>query len=385
MKYIKMMARAIGLKIIYNRLQDFLLKQHGFNLLNRAKSIDFMSPYEVKEISGNRALLPQIVNAADSEKIIFLEKESITDKVYVWDYQGIGKNAWVSKYGSVIIERKVIPIDWNHNSFYKDIWKRDERTVKTAPAMIALFSQFQDGIFYGGYYDFVFLVATKLSRIKDALPNEDLSEMVISYPLFNAAYETDYLKLLGFKTDNLIDSRVCKVITPRLITGNSAHWHPNLEDILSLKRHIGKNFKPTKTASSRIYISRSGRRCITNEDELILLLKKFHFLIIEDKERTITEQISIYHNASIILGPHGASFSNIIWCQPGTHLFELFSPNYAPDFFLYLATIMEMKYSAYFEGSADSKVNYLDGLVEDISISIPKLEICLENIFRTES
>lgn len=382
MKYIKKVARAIGLKVIYNLLRDLLLKWRGFNLLNLQETAAFMTPYEIKVIPGDKALLPQIINCADNKKIIFPQKESITDQVYVWEYRSSKQNAQLSKNGSTIIERKVLCTDWNSNSFYQDIWKKDNRAVKSVQSVIALFSQFQDGIFYGGYYDFIFLVVTKLCRIKDAFPKEDFSDVVLSYPLFNAAYEIDYLQLLDINIDNLVDSRIYKVEAPHIITANSAHWHPNLTDILSLKRYIEKKFQPVKTESNRIYISRSGRRHIINEDELVVLLKKFNFLIIEDKKRTVIEQISIYHNASFILGPHGASFSNIIWCEPGTHLFELFSCNYAPDFFLYLATIMEMKYSAYYEDTADNNVNYLDGLVEDIYVSIPKLETCLKTIFK---
>ena len=384
MKYIKMMARAIGLKVVYLHLRDILLKARGFNLLTLDQTNAFMAPYEIKSIPGANTWLPQIVNCGDDQIDIFPKKESITDKVYVWEYQGTGKNVQLSKYGSVIVEQKVLCTDWNYDSFYKDIWKKDERTIKSPQAAIALFSQFQDGIFYGGYYDFIFLVLTKICRIKDALPSLDLSDILISYTLFNAQYEVEYMQLLGVNTNNLTDSTKYKVVTPHLITANSAHWHPNLADLLSLKRHIGAAFQPVETQSNRIYVSRSGRRCVTNEDELITLLKKYDFLILADKPRTVTEQISIYYNASFIIGPHGASFSNIIWCKPGAHLLELFSPNYAPDFFLYLAKMMDMEYSAYYDGAPDSKIDYLEGLVEDIYVSIPKLEACLDNLFKND-
>jgi capsular polysaccharide biosynthesis protein len=382
MKYIKMMARAIGLKVVYSKLRDILLKLRGFNLLNVDQTTAFMAPYEVKAIPGTSAWLPQVVNCGDDQINIFPKKESTTDNVYAWEYQGTGKNAQLSKYGAVIVEQKVLCTDWNYSSFYKDIWKKDERVIRSSPVVVALFSQFQDGIFYGGYYDFVFLVLTKLCRIKDALPLLDLSDIVISYPLFNAPYETEYMRLLGVNSANLTDSTKYKVVAPHLITANSAHWYPNMADLMSLKQHIAAAFQPVESQRNRIYISRSGRRCITNEDELMTLLQKYDFLIIADKPRTVTEQISMYYNASFIIGPHGASFSNIIWCQPGAHLFELFSPNYAPDFFLYLAAMMGMEYSAYYEGVADSAIDYTVGLVEDIHVSIPKLDACLNNIFK---
>jgi hypothetical protein len=384
MKYIKKMAVAMGLKIVYDQLQDLYLTVRGFHLLSREQTFAFLALYEVKVISENLISLPQVANRGDNEKIIFPFKESISNRLCVWKYQNPKQYVQLSKYGSVVIKRNVLCTDWTHTSFYKDIWKRDNRYSVTVPSVIAPFSHLQDGIWYGGYFDFVFHVLAKICRIKDTLSKEDFENTYMSYPLFNAPYEKDYLNLLGFNLDNLIDSRECKVISPRAIIGNKGNWYPNKADILSLKTHIERKFKPAKTASNRIYIRRSNRRCIVNEYELITALKKFNFIVIEDKDRTIMEQMSIYHNASFILGPHGASFSNIIWCDPGTHLFELFSRNYMPDFFLYLTTVMDMKYSAYYEESTEINNNYSDAVTEDIYVSVPKLELCLKKVFTNE-
>lgn len=375
MSFIKNTARTA-----YHIIRDLLLKLRGFQLLDSGQTTAFMTPYQVKMITGNKALLPQIVNCFDNETVVFKQKEINANRVYVWDYKNDAGSGSISKYGSVIIKKRIITTDFNYNSFYIGFREGDNRPVKTVPAVIGLFSQFQDGVMYGGYYDFVFLAAAKLSRIKDSLPPGEFAEMAISYPFFNAAYEKEYAQLLDVNPANLVDSTTTKLVAPRVIAANSAHWYPNSEDIRSLKRNIGLRFQPVKTDPKRVYISRKGRRCVTNEAELTELLKKYDFTIIEDLPRTVTEQISIYYNASFILGPHGASFSNIIWCRPGAHLMELFSSNYVPDFFLYLAEISGMKYSAYYE-EAPQKTNYIDALGEDIHISIPKMEACLERIF----
>jgi len=372
-----------GVKSIYHALRGIVLKLAGFRLLNPEQTIAFMAPYRLKAITGNKAMLPQVINCADDKTEVFPQKDITTDEVYVWDYKNETKKASLSKYGSVIIRKNVLNTDWNYNSFYIGLSKPGKRENKTVPAAIALFSQFQDGVMYGGYYDFVFLVATKLSRIKDALPSMDFAGMAVTYPLFNSSYEKEYLQLLDVDAENVIDSTRVKISPSRLVTGNSAHWYPNVADIISLKQNIWKKFTPEKTEPKRIYINRKGRRCVTNEAELVEMLKKLDFVIIDDKPRSVTEQVEIYYNASFILGPHGASFSNIIWCRPGAHLMELFSGNYVPDFFLYLANITGMKYSAYYE-EVPQKVNYIDALVEDIHISIPKLQACLEAIFMQE-
>jgi capsular polysaccharide biosynthesis protein len=235
-----------------------------------------------------------------------------------------------------------------------------------------------DGFKYVGYYDFVFLIAAKLCRIKECVSADDFSKAIISYPLVGTSYEQEYLELLGKKKTDVLDSRYNNIRFEKVILANSGHWfYPNSADVFAFKKYVENKLQVKKNNQNRIYVSRSGRRCIKNEKELIELLRKFGFIIIEDKPRSIFEQIEIYKNASFIIGPHGASFTNIIWCEPGTHLVELFSPNYVPDFFLYIATLMGMKYSAYYDSEKKNDYNnndYKNNMVEDIFVSIPELE-----------
>ncbi|TFF37085.1 glycosyltransferase family 61 protein [Mucilaginibacter psychrotolerans] len=380
MKHLIMkLIKAAGIKKTLMRLRDLALRFYGLRVLNERKTINFLQPYLVAEGMGNTLLLPQTANSGEGAQVIFAEKEITTQHTYVWEYQQPGKTAWVTRNGSPIVEKRVICIDGNF-SFYRDIWKPDTRPTQNLPAVIVLFSQLQDGIMFGGYYDFVFLVAAKLCRIQDAIA--DTAGIAIAYPLFNTAYEADFMQLLDVEPLNLIDTRHTKPVSPRVITGNIAYWYPTLDDINSLKLHIAKKISPKTTAPKRIYISRVGRRHVVNEAEVLLMLQKYNFEVIEDKRRSIAEQIEIYHNAAFILGPHGASFSNMIWCQPGAHLMELFSPNYMPDFFAYLAVLMDMQYSAFYSGTANKQVAYLDGLVEDIHVDVAELETSLQKILQ---
>jgi len=349
----------------------------GYKLLTWKETSGFLNSFNAKYSPRHALVLSQTNNAGNPEAILFQPREIFAEAVYVWKYEGDKKNGHLSRYGSVIINGNVLCTDSSLQSFFKDIWKPDTRPAKHVAAMIALFSQWQDGILYGGYYDFIFCLAAKLCRIKDAFPNENFSNWHISYPMFGTRYENEILELLGIEKNKVVDSREYKLISPQILLANEPSWYPNKEDIFSLKRHIFEKINPLKKSAERIYISRSGRRKVINESELIAVLRKYDFTIIEDKPRSVSEQVSIYYNASFIIGPHGASFSNIIWCRPGTHLMELFSPNYAPDFFLYLATITGVSYSAIYEGERDPSIIHGQGLEDDIYISIPKLEAYL--------
>ncbi|MFX5415756.1 hypothetical protein ABTD17_18885, partial [Acinetobacter baumannii] len=68
-----------------------------------------------------------------------------------------------------------------------------------------------------GYYDYVLMVGAKLSRIKDALGDQNLQDIFITYHSFGGNYEKEYMELLGFNPNNYIDSRTCKLSAEKII------------------------------------------------------------------------------------------------------------------------------------------------------------------------
>jgi hypothetical protein len=361
------------------------LRCFGVKLLNAEQTISFLKPYLVFIRAKSHISLPAIKNAANKLQLVFTPREAVSHKARVWTYSRQRKRDVQLKYGGTIIQSKILCTDFETSGFFKSLSSRKKRVPGSAKLLIAPLSQDVDGLIIRGYYDFVMLILAKLCRVKDTLSAEEYAEATISYPLFNSAFELDYMNLLGIKPAQLVDSRHNKMEFEKVVLCNGGDWYyPNAEDILSVKNHVENKLKITKTENKRIYISRACHRRVVNEAELIKMLEKFDFTIIEDKPRSVAEQVEIYKNASFIIGPHGASFVNIIWCEPGTHLFELFSPNYMPDYFYYLSKIMNMEYSAYYR-YADDKIQLHEkrGL-QDIYVSVAELERSLEEIFNRE-
>jgi capsular polysaccharide biosynthesis protein len=75
----------------------------------------------------------------------------------------------------------------------------------------------------------------------------------------------------------------------------------------------------------RIYISRNDSNCrkILNEEEFIEKLKKYNFKILTLTNKTLLEQFILFNNAKIIISPHGAALTNIIFCNTDVQIFEI--------------------------------------------------------------
>ena len=107
---------------------------------------------------------------------------------------------------------------------------------------------------------------------------------------------------------------------------------------------ILKNFLNPKTnveLSKKIYVTRedSNYRKIINEGDVVTLLKQKGYRVINPQLYKIEEQIEIFSNAEKIIAPHGSNLANIIFCKPGTEIFE-FTPSFKDN-----EMILEDRYS----------------------------------------
>ncbi len=363
----------------------FLPRLAGIRLLTKAQTVDFLASCKRSQHPENRLLLPEITDAVVPARRLFRAKEAVSLPTYSWLYRSTDPQSQLLRYGNLVTNRVVLCTDyWNHHEI-SGIFSLTRRPTRTVDTLVAPFGHYWDMLAFGGYYDFIFLIAAKLCRLQNALPDVDFSQASIAYPLFNTSYEQEFLTLMGFMPDHIIDSRRIDVRAKTYALGSGGDWfYPNLADVLAIRDRLA----PLIVSSGqrkRIYISRTGRRRVLNEAELVVMLARFDITVVEDKSRSLAEQLSIYHDASFIIGPHGASFSNCIWCQPGTHLFELFAPDYVPDFFLYLAQLMGLRYSAYTAGTpAASRTDPADTIENDLTVSIPDLEQQLQRLFAEE-
>jgi capsular polysaccharide biosynthesis protein len=90
--------------------------------------------------------------------------------------------------------------------------------------------------------------------------------------------------------------------------------------------------------ASRIYISRrdADDRRVLNEAELISELEKRGFDTVELSELSISEQISLFQEVDIVVGPHGSGFTNTIFAD-STAIFEFFPEERVRHFYYCLA------------------------------------------------
>lgn len=86
-----------------------------------------------------------------------------------------------------------------------------------------------------------------------------------------------------------------------------------------------KNIEPQKSRR-KIYIKRITNRKILNEKEFETLIFQYGFEIHVMEGMNIAQQAKLFYESNVIIWPHGAGLTNIIFCQSWTKIMELFHP-----------------------------------------------------------
>lgn len=79
-------------------------------------------------------------------------------------------------------------------------------------------------------------------------------------------------------------------------------------------------------ASGLLYVSRNEAkmRRVLNEDAMLPALRDLGFEIIRPGEMPLAAQIERFRTAKVVLAPHGAGLTNILFCRPDVTLIEIF-------------------------------------------------------------
>jgi capsular polysaccharide biosynthesis protein len=80
-----------------------------------------------------------------------------------------------------------------------------------------------------------------------------------------------------------------------------------------------------QSPSGRLYISRSGarRRRLSNEPEVIDVLRAFGFRILQAETCAFEDQVRVASSARFLVASHGAGLTNMLFMRPGRHVLEL--------------------------------------------------------------
>lgn len=217
----------------------------------------------------------------------------------------------------------------NHNYFYKffEIIRSRPRTKRHIKGSAALLGS--DNYAIENYFHFW----TDVIADHWFLANSNIAATLPDYyiiPFSGSAWQKEILSLCRISEDRVIPTNSFNAMSiERLIVpirnkgGRLNHaWVPK-----AMRECVGWR-QCEKPPFRKIYVSRqdASRRPLKNEDVIIDIMKAKGFEVVECSSLTVTQQKQLFSECKIVVAPHGAALTNVVWMSPGTMLFE-FMPN----------------------------------------------------------
>ena len=235
----------------------------------------------------------------------------------------------------------------------------------------------------GGYYHWMFQVLPRLHLLEEnGIPLRDVDKFIVNLRV--SRFQKETLHLLGIPQNKVIQSQWSPHIeAEELVVATLPEEPPGWactfirDSFLKSELEAGKG-----SGIERLYVCRTGtnHRRIINEAEVAACLERYGFLAIQAEKLSIVEQARLMASAKIVVCPHGAGMSNIVFCNPGTKIIEMFSPLGVSPLFWGLANVMGLEYYYLIgEGPRLPKHEpYRPHLKEDMEINISDLLAIME-------
>lgn len=143
-----------------------------------------------------------------------------------------------------------------------------------------------------------------------------------------------------------------------------------------------RGIKPSREYR-RIYISRADakRRKVKNEQEVMGFLKSCGFTCVVLEGLTVAQQARIFYSADIIIAPHGAALTNLVFAKPRAKVIELFSPLWVRHTYWWISQQMNLDYDRLIGNSpmlslmpSASLTDFRQALEADITVDLRMLK-----------
>src|SRR5262249_33691278 len=150
----------------------------------------------------------------------------------------------------------------------------------------------------------------------------------LALPRLNT-WQEDSLSLLGLATVKrlTVDDPDKQFLLARaeyrqLLSGAAAF--SNSASTRGTYRRLREAVEWPSARTRKLYVARTDApiRQMRNEPALIEQVRKRGYEVVTPGSLSFAEQVQLFRGARLIVGPHGAGLTNIVFCEPGTIVYE---------------------------------------------------------------
>ena len=153
---------------------------------------------------------------------------------------------------------------------------------------------------------------------------EELRDLPILVPANLPTFAIESFELLGIPLSQLIPLTPKSIAVKELLIPSMMANECASTQMISFLRKKLHGSSSLSTLKRRIYISRrdASTRKVSNEAEVMQLLKPLGFEEVVLSNLSLKDQVELFSSAELVIGPHGAGITNLVFCPPGSKLIE---------------------------------------------------------------
>jgi hypothetical protein len=170
------------------------------------------------------------------------------------------------------------------------------------------------------------------------------------------AFHVESLERLGIRKSKVITVSSSRHLRPDCLlvpTFSEPGRQPDLYDYtpqgIALVRELFLDGRtPSPVNAPKILISRekTTTRRLVDGERIHERLRKEGFVKVCLEDFTVAQQAAVFRQARTVIMPTGGGLANVVFCEPGARLIEIFSPAYLPTFCLPLTQALGVEYVA---------------------------------------
>lgn len=198
----------------------------------------------------------------------------------------------------------------------------------------------------GNYYHFLLDALPRWALFREAFPDLAPDHLLVNR---TTSFQRQLLALSGLDRWPVVEPRKRAAVRADHLVIPSL---PTFEDVVPpwVVDWVRQTFPPRRRDDlpRRLYVTRGVRpntRRVECEPELVELLQRRGFHVIDPGALPVQDQIDHFAAADVVVGGHGAGLTNLVFAKPGVRVLELFAPDYLnPGYWSILGSIPGARY-----------------------------------------
>ena len=300
---------------------------------------ELLGEYNIKHSKNYESLsLRELFESTDFYE--YTIKENLLSLYLLNDLKVSHKKGYLSKSYYLLHSSELI--SWS----YEDVFNHlipifyPKNKINLKKAVVITSKSFNN---YWHWHHDVLMYLTDLERYGITVRDVVINEPLLSYHKQSLGYFLSKYKFHFVNNKTLIKIEKALVL-------NSNYLDSNYVKSLGLRIDSFRNMFANKkiTNNKKIFIDRNNHakgRNIINYEELRSFLFEQEIEIIHLEKMNYYEQIELFQSSKLIVGPHGAGFTNVIFCGENTQIIELNHKNRVNPIFQLVSKIIGLKHT----------------------------------------